>query len=305
MATGWQTWKRESKRPVYVLSGIQHYDEVLHRCLETVGLTPVVGSMRVLRELAATLKKSGGERALHLKFNTGMNRLGIEVAEVEACLRLLRKSPRIRVDGLMSHFAAGEKPHAAHSKVQVRVFREITARFQGAGINPHFLHMANSAGLAARLYPEGTLARVGLHLYGLDDPELKPVARWTAQVYQVRELAAGDGVGYGPHYRAKRKMRMAVIGVGYGDGYRRAYSNRASVLLKGKRCPVIGSISMDLTAVDVTHVPSVTSRDRATLLGRDGRESITAVELATHGRSIPWEVLTGISIRVPRVFLNG
>lgn len=294
------------KRPVYVLSGIQHYDGELHRCLDTVGITPVVASLRVLRELAATLRTTGpGERSVHLKFNTGMNRLGIDASEMDACLRVLRDSPGIRVDGLMSHFAAAEKPKSALAKAQVKLFREITARFKAAGFNPRFLHMANSAGLATGLFPEGNLARVGLHLYGLGDRELMPVARWTAQVYQVRELAKGDGVGYGPHFRAKRKMKMAVLGVGYGDGYRRAYSNRASVLLKGKRCPVIGAISMDLTAVDITHVPSVSPSDRATLLGHDGRESITAQELATHGRSIPWEVLTGISPRVPRVFLNG
>ena len=293
------------KRPVYVLSGIQHYDGDLHRCLETVGITPVIGSLRVLRELAETLKAFPGERAVHLKFNTGMNRLGIDPSELAASLRVLAAAPGIRVEGLMSHFAAGEKPKAPQSKAQVKVFREITETFRAAGITPRFLHMANSAGLATRLYPEGNLARVGLHLYGLDDEELKPVARWTAQVYQVRDLVKGDGVGYGPHFRAKKKMKMAVLGVGYGDGYRRAYSNRASVLLRGKRCPVIGAISMDLTAVDVSGVPSVSPRDRATLLGRDGRDSITAVELATHGRSIPWEVLTGISPRVPRVFLNG
>jgi alanine racemase len=293
------------KRPVYVLSGVQHYDGELHRCLDTVGITPVIGSLRVLRELAATLEKFSGERDVHLKFNTGMNRLGIDASEVPACLRLLAATPGIRVEGLMSHFAAGEKPSAKHSKAQVKLFRAITETFRAAGIMPRFLHMANSAGLATKLYPEGNLSRVGLHLYGIDDKELKPVARWTAQVYQVRDLAKGDGVGYGPHFRAKKKMKMAVLGVGYGDGYRRAYSNRASVLLKGKRCPVIGAISMDLTAVDISHVPSVSPRDRATLLGRDGRDSITAEELATHGRSIPWEVLTGISPRVPRVFLNG
>jgi alanine racemase len=293
------------KRPVYVLSGIQHYDGDLHRCLDTVGITPVIGSLRVLRELAATLEQYPGERVVHLKFNTGMNRLGIDANEVPACLRVLASSPGIRVEGLMSHFAAGEKPAAKHSKDQVKLFRSITEAFSAAGIAPRFLHMANSAGLATKLYPEGNLSRVGLHLYGIDDKNLKPVARWTAQVYQVRDLAKGDGVGYGPHFRAKKKMKMAVLGVGYGDGYRRAYSNRASVLLKGKRCPVIGAISMDLTAVDVSHVPSVSPRDRATLLGRDGRDSITAEELATHGRSIPWEVLTGISPRVPRVFLNG
>jgi alanine racemase len=293
------------QRPVYVLSGIQRYDGELHRCLDTVGLTPVISSLAVLGELVKTLREFPGERTVHLKFNTGMNRLGIEAHEVDACLEALRACPGIRVEGLMSHFAAGEKPASALTKRQVKTFREIVARFGRAGIRPRFLHMANSAGLAARLFPEGNLARVGIHLYGLDDDELDPAARWTAQVYQVRELKKGDGVGYGPHFTAKKKMRMAVLGVGYGDGYRRAYSNKAHVLLHGKRCRVIGAVSMDLTAVDVTSVPTVSPRDRATLLGRDGKERITAGELAKHAKSISWEVLTAISSRVPRVFVNG
>ncbi len=293
------------KRPVYVLSGIQHYDGDLHRCLHTVNLMPVISSLDVLKNVAKTVLKQNNDRPVHIKFNSGMNRLGIEPEQLEECFKILRGCPQIRVRGLMSHFAAGENPGSAHSRQQVKRFREVVARFRESGIIPQYLHMENSSGLASRLFPEGNLARLGLHLYGLDDPALKPIARWTAQVYQVRDLKKGDGVGYGPGFRAKKKMRMAVLGVGYGDGYRRAFSNKAEVLLKGKRCPVIGSVSMDLTTVDISAVPSVSPRDRAVLLGRDGREQITAGELATHAKSISWEVLTGISPRVPRVFSNG
>lgn len=293
------------KRPVYVLSGIQHYDTELHRCLETVNLTPVISSMPVLRDLVKTLAEIPGERSVHLKLNSGMNRLGIDEREIEECLGILRAHGRVRVEGLMSHFAAAEKPSSAISKKQVKTFRRAVERFRAAGFAPRFLHMANSAGLAAHLFPEGNLARAGLHLYGLGDRALVPVARWTAQVYQVRELRKGDGVGYGPHFFAKKKMKMAVLGVGYGDGYRRAYSNKAEVLLRGRRCRVIGAISMDLTAVDVTAVPNISTGDRATLLGKDGREQITAAELAAHAKTISYEVLTGISSRVPRVFVNG
>lgn len=293
------------KRPIYVLSGIQYYDEDLHRCLETVSLVPVIGSLRVLRELAGTLNRLGAGTTVHLKFNSGMNRLGIDAEEVGECLKMLAANPSIRVEGLLSHFAAGEKPAAPATKAQVAAFRSVVASFRAAGQSPRFLHMANSSGLASGLFPEGNLARVGIHLYGLDDEKLRPVARWTAQVYQVRELRKGDGVGYGPRFRARRKMRMAVLGVGYGDGYRRAFSNRAEVLVRGRRCPVIGSVSMDLTAIDVSALPSVSVKDRAVLLGRDGRDQITAGELAVHADTISYEILTGISARVPRVFLNG
>jgi alanine racemase len=292
------------KRPIYVLSGIQHYDDDLHRCLKTVDLIPVISSISVLRSLVRTLSSPGEDQTIHLKFNTGMNRLGIHYRETAECLELLAACSKIKVHGLMSHFAAAEKPESSLTKDQVKKFREILSRFNEAGIRPQYIHMANSAGLANKLFPEGNMARVGLHLYGIEGIGLKPVARWTAQVYQVHDLNKGDSVGYGPLFRAGKKMRMAVLGVGYGDGYRRAYSNKAEVLVRGKRCKVIGAISMDLTAIDVSAVPSISSRDRAVLLGRDGRDQITAAELARHGKSISWEVLTGISPRVPRVFVN-
>jgi alanine racemase len=291
-------------RPVLIMSGIQQYDEELDRCLETCSLTPVIASLTVLEDLARTLRKNGARRAVHLKFNTGMNRLGFDVADVEPALRILAKNPAIEVVGLLSHLAIGENPRAPLSRTQVKNFRGIVSRFAEAGIRPPYIHLANSGGLATDILPEGTMARVGLHIYGVGDDALKPVARWTAQVYQVRDLAKGELVGYGGRYRAKKAMRMAVLGVGYGDGYRRAFSNKAEVLLKGKRCPVIGSVSMDLTAIDISRVPNATTRDRAVLLGADGRDEITAEELAAHANTISWEILTGISPRVPRVFVS-
>lgn len=288
------------RRPVYVMSGIQHYDHDLHRCLETVDLTPVISSLPVLEQACGVTKKSGSARALHLKFNTGMNRLGIDESELDRCFRLLQVNPQIKVTGLLSHLASGDRPISARK--QAKRFRAIVERFRQEGIQPAYIHLANSSGLASKVFPEGNLARVGLHLYGLGDPKVQPIARWTAQVYQVRELNKGDAVGYDGRFRAPRKMKMAVLGVGYGDGYRRLFSNQAEVLLKGRRCRVIGSVSMDLTAVDVSRVPGISVSDRAVLLGPDGRDEITADELAVHAKTIAYEILTGISARVPRVF---
>jgi alanine racemase len=290
------------RRAILVLSGIQDYDEDLHRCLEICDLTPVVSSLAVLKKMAKVTRRVSSRMRIHLKVNTGMNRLGVAPAEIHECLKILAAHPELELEGLMSHFSAAERPRHPITQRQVKEFRQVIRVCAHEGIRPRFLHMANSAALAKRYFPEGNLARVGLHLYGLSDPKLRPIARWTAQVYQVRELNKGDYVGYGPRYRAGKKMKMAVLGVGYGDGYRRALSNKADVLLHGKRCPVIGSISMDLTAVDVSRIPFVSVSDRATLLGRDGRQEITADELADHAGTIPWEIMTGISSRVPRVF---
>jgi alanine racemase len=288
------------KKPIYVMSGVQVYDEDLHRCLETCSLTPVISSLPVLRSAAEVTKKLGARTKLHLKFNTGMTRLGIDASEVPECLKLLRANPQLEVEGLMSHLAQGEKPESPLSRRQVKEFRAIVKMF--AGVPFRFHHLCNSAGLAENLYPEGNLARVGLNLYGLGDESLHPVATWRAQIYQVREISKGETVGYGARFKAKKKMRIAVLGVGYADGYRRIFSNRSQVIVRGKRCRVIGSVSMDLTAIDISAVPSASTKDFAVLLGGEGKERILAEELAAHANTISWEIMTGISSRVPRVF---
>lgn len=293
------------RRRVYVMSGIQHADADLVRCLHTVGLVPVVSSLEVLADLAREVERQKRPLPVHLKFNTGMNRLGLDASEVPEVLRIIQASRHLRAEGLMSHFAAAEHPKSGLTRAQARRFAELVEEFGDAGVKLSWIHMENSPGLKNHCFSSGNLSRVGLHLYGLGDAQMEPVARWTAQVYQVRALEKGAFVGYGPLYRAKKKMKMAVLGVGYADGYRRLFSNRAQVLIHGKRCPVIGAVSMDLTAVDVSRVPQVTAESRAVLLGSDGRDRITAEEMAKWAETIPYEILTGIQARVPRVITHG
>lgn len=292
------------KRPVYVLSGIQQVDEDILRCIEICRLTPVISSLSVLKEFDTLLRRKKKSLSFHLKINTGMNRLGVDMHELDAAIDILKANPKLLMAGLMSHFASAERKGSALTALQLRNFRAAVAKFREREILYRWLHMENSAGLMNHCLPEGNLARVGLNLYGVGHPKLQPVATWTAQVYQIRNLKRGDSVGYGPLFKAKKSMRMAVLGVGYGDGYHRAFSNKADVLIHGKRCRVIGAVSMDLTAVDVSHVPGIGTASRAVLMGRDGRDFISAEELSRHAGCIPWEILTGISPRVPRVFVN-
>ncbi len=291
------------RKPVYILSGIQHYDADLDRCLQTCDLIPVISSLRVLHQAANTTKGLGVSRNIHLKFNTGMNRLGIDAHELADCLHILKLNPQLLVNGLMSHLAIGETKGNSLTKRQEKEFSQVCEEFSSRGFQIPWRHLCNSAGLESGVFPNGNLVRLGLAMYGMGNEKLYPVAKWTAQVYQIRELKKGEAVGYGASYRSKKKMKMAVLGVGYGDGYRRVFSNRAQVLIRGKRCNVIGTVSMDLTMVDVTHVKGVTTDDRAVLLGADGKEQIRAEELAKIANTISWEILTGISTRVPRVFL--
>lgn len=291
------------KKPIYILSGIQTWDEDLFRCLRFCKLTPVISSLETLRSVAQFSAKRKVDIRFHLKFNTGMNRLGIEPDQLTELFDLLGHSRRLRVEGLASHFAQGERPKSKISQRQVRSFLHILERFEENSISAKYIHMENSSGFLNRLLPQGNLARIGLHLFGIENQRLSPVAKWTAQIYQTRELKKNDSVGYGNHFRAPRRMRMAVLGVGYADGYPRILSNRAHVLVRGIRCKVLGAVSMDLTAIDISNVPNLDlARDRAVLLGESGREIIRAEDLASLAETIPWEIMTGISERVPRVF---
>lgn len=287
---------------IYVLSGIQRVDGEILRALLTCDLVPVLSSLRVLAELSKEVQLSQAKITIQLKFNTGMNRLGFDEEELGEIFKLLDTTPGIFVDGLLSHYAAAEEPRKPLTLRQTKNFSRIVAAFRAQGINPNYLHLENSAGLENHCFPEGNLSRVGLHLYGEGKKGLEPVGTWSAEIYSVRDVAKGEGIGYGPLFTTKRRSKIAILGVGYADGYRRTLSNRADVLIAGQRCRVVGAISMDLTAVDVSRLSRIPTGARAILLGKDRKQEITAVELAKHAMTIPWEILTGISTRVPRIF---
>lgn len=289
---------------ILVLSGIQDYSKSLHAVLVKFKLTPVISSFPVFLQAIEIFKKNHTYfPRTHLKFNTGMNRLGIEQNEVVPCLDLLRAHPRFPLDGLMSHFASAEEGMNGFSKTQIKAFAKVISQFESKNMIPKYLHFENSEGLKHRLFPRGNLVRVGLHLFGMGDPAMNSVVSWNAQIYQIRKIKKGEGVGYSQTFRAEKELTMAVIGVGYADGYCRSFSNQAYVLVRGIPCPVIGNVSMDLTAIDVTQVKDVTTGDVAILLGESGQIKITTDEMASWANTIPYEITTGISARVPRKYV--
>ncbi len=297
---------RKSKihKPVYIMSGIQSPNEDLYRCLVTCELTPIITSISVLKHISRLAKSIRRPLRIHIKFDTGMNRLGIPQDATSEVLRIISHNPLLIVEGILSHYAAAEFPTKTATKKQTKNFREIVKFFGNHLVLPKYTHMANSAASQFNLYPEGNLVRTGLQLFGEGDSSLKPVATWEAQVYDTKSVAKGEGIGYGPIFRAKRDMKVAVLGVGYADGYRRSLSNRADVLIKGQRCPVVGAISMDLVTVDISKIGRVSSSTKAILLGKQDTNRITASDLAKKSDSIPYEILTGISSRVPRNYLE-
>lgn len=270
------------------------------------GITPVVYHPVDLESFQRAAR--GGRVGIHVKIDTGMTRLGVPLREFDAFLDALDRSPSLVVEGAMTHLASAD--------VDPEFTREQLARFDGAlgrlrarGHRPSLIHAGNSAATLRHPDARHSLVRPGIALYGHPGAEgtgveLELAMRLRSAIIAVRTIAAGETVGYCGTFRAARESRIATIPIGYADGYFRAFSNRADVLVRERRCPVVGNVSMDLTAIDVTELPSVEVGDEVVLLGRQGGAVIGLDELAAHAGTIPYEILTNVSRRVPRVYLG-
>lgn len=268
-------------------------------------LTPVVFSLEHLRALAGRTDLPD----VHLKVDTGMNRLGLRREQMGEALGLLEQLG-IRLAGVATHLAESENADPTFTAQQLEAFDAWLAELRSRRLlAPQArVHAGNSAAILGERLGLTTAVRPGLALYGVapgrgmaGTEELVPVLRWSARVIDVKELAPGDSVGYGRTYVAPARVRMATLSVGYADGYPRSASNRGHVLLGGERAPVIGTISMDLMAVDCSRIEGVRAGSRATLIGEDGALRLSAWDIAGWTETIAYEVLCGISARVTRV----
>ena len=260
-------------------------------------------SIASLDSLAAFGRAAAGRDPLpvHLEVDTGMGRLGLVAEErgswIPEVRRLLEEHP-LEVASTYTHFHSAESDREA-TRGQAATFRSVVADLQQAGVDPGLLHLANSAALLRHEELEADLARPGLFLYGGLGGE--PVVAVRARVLEVRELPAGHTVSYGAEFRTERRSRLATLGIGYGDGLRRELSGSGSVMLAGRRVPVRGAVCMDVTVVDVTDVAGVEPGDVATVLGRDGAEELSLEGMARECGTIPYEILTGLGRRLPRI----
>ncbi len=275
-------------------------------------LTPVVHEASQLESLAEEVRFSGSEAMkVHVKVDTGMARLGIAPKDVRAVGELLRSRPELVLDGLMTHFASADVGDAASIHQQLDLFDSALATLRELGLSPRVRHAANSAAILATPRARLDLVRPGIALFGVEPregscPDLRPVMRVRTEVVALRDLEANMPVGYGATFHTERPSRIATIPMGYADGLSRGLSNRGHVLVRGARAPIVGSVSMDMTMIDVTLVPDVRIGDECVVLGSQkgpaGEGVITAEELATSLGTIPWEVLTSVSRRVPRFY---
>lgn len=268
-------------------------------------LTPTVSSLDAARELADIAAKGGCMAPFHLKIDTGMGRIGVSPIGAKAILEWLRGQKSVRLAGLYSHFAAADS-NPAMVQDQLRQFQTVRDLALSLGFNDVVFHLANSA--ATLRYPETRfdMVRPGLSLYGVanvplpDDVKLHPVLSWHTRIAFLKKMPAGATISYGATFRTARESSIATLPVGYADGVPRHASNKGFVLIKGRRCPIVGRVTMDHIMVDVTGIPADIG-DAVTLIGRQGDEELTVHDWAHWADTISYEILCGITKRVPRV----
>ncbi len=290
---------------ILCLGGVGRYgaEEAVRR-----GLTPVLYDEGDAARLDAAARAAGRRVPVHVKVDTGMGRLGVPLPHWEHFLDRLAPYESLEIEGFLTHFSESEAEDDTFTREQTRRFRTALAQLRARGWRPRLVHACNSGGVFTRPDAHADLVRPGLVLYGVaPSPRLrariplKPVMRVVTQVLFVKDLPAGASVSYGRSAVTRRPSRVATLPVGYADGYPRALGNRADVLVGGRRCPILGVVCMDLCMIDVTDLTTpVESGDEVVLLGAQGMEEITAIELASLASTIPYEILCGFSERVPR-----
>jgi alanine racemase len=297
--------------PVLLLGGIYPGEGPM---VERYRLTSVVHSLPNLMETAAEARRLGATFDVHLKVDTGMNRLGVRPEAVEGAVLAMRESGRLRLSGVLSHFADSDPVYTAAAIAQLDRFEAALATIARTGENPRWIHLANSAGLIAARGGRGLFnaVRPGILLYGsVKNPDadgllpVRPVATLRTEIVLIRPIAAGERVSYGGTWTAPRVSTIAVLPLGYADGLRRDLSNKGEVLVRGKRAPIVGTVCMDMVMVDVTDVPGAAVGDPAIVFGAQDGATIPLEEVAAKAGTIPYEILTGIHWRVPRIYVHG
>lgn len=275
-------------------------------------LTLMISDTGTAARLGDLAREAGVVLKVHCKIDTGMGRQGFSVEEAPAALQMVARVANLDIEGVATHFAVSELPDDPFTQGQIKLFRQVLREADRLGVPYEFAHAANSGALLNHIDSLFDAIRPGLLTYGVwpggetrNRHLLQPVLRWETEVVQVRALPAGASIGYGRTRILGAPARTAVLPVGYADGYRHSLSNNADVLIRGRRCPVVGSVCMDQIVVDVTSLPEVREGDTAVLIGADGGEEITVSELALRAGTIPYDILTGIGRRVAREHRGG
>jgi len=273
-------------------------------------LTPSLITSEFATAVSAIAASQGKTVPLHIKVDTGMSRYGLFPNEVISFLTMLKSLPAVQVEGLFTHFATADARDQTWVLQQIDVFNQVITAARNAAIEIPLIHAANSAGTMKLPQAHYDAVRPGISMYGMDPSTewepvfpLYPALTLKSTVSRVRELPAGAGVSYGRTFITQRPTVAALVPVGYGDGYHRILSNKCSVLIRGKRAPILGRVCMDQFVVDVTGIPGVAQDDEVVLVGRQGAERISAEEVASLAGTINYEITTGLLPRVIRKYI--
>ena len=283
-------------------------------------LTPTVTTVEGALALSAMSDRQGKITPIHVKVDTGMGRFGLLPDEVVAFVRRIAELPGLKLEGLFTHFAVADRADKTYTHRQFGLYMQVVEQLEEAGFAIPLKHVANSATNLDLPEMHLDMVRCGIALYGLRpsaevEPAipLKPAMALKSRVARVRTLPPGSSISYGCTYTTTRHTRVALVPVGYGDGYHRILSNKGSVLIGGKRAPIVGRVCMDQFVVDVTGhfdrlrtgIDGVRQDDEVVVFGRQGEEEISAEEVAALAGTINYEVVTSILPRVTWVYLRG
>ncbi len=293
--------------PILVFGGIAK-DQI--PLILKLGLTATASSVDKLQLIDQAAASLGIRAKVHLKIDTGMERIGVHYYSAEKLLEASLQCRHCEVEGIYSHFANADAADLGHARLQLERFMEVLSFYHRRSLPTPLRHIANSAGVLALPESHLDLVRPGIMLYGVypsaETPRtvtVLPALAWRSHVAYFKVVQAGSPVSYGSTWAPAEPTRVVTVPVGYGDGYFRALSGRAQVLIHGKHYPVIGRVCMDQVMVNLGQGTAYNG-DRVTLLGEDGGQSISADDLSAWANTIPYEVLTNINTRVPRVFLG-
>jgi alanine racemase len=294
------------KPRILVMGGFLAYE---CEALIEYNLTPVAHSLDQVHQLG----RLGQAIKYHLKLDTGMGRLGTRASAVEIAAAIA-SSPSAKLEGLMTHFASAADYASTQTVEQLSVFHCVWRQLKAAGVDPEQLHTSSTNAIGyGRTEAWHTMVRAGHALYGYVSPprgeapplvlNVQPALTWKAKLIAVKDIPAGTLVGYGGSFRAPAAMRIGVLGAGYADGIFHRMSNRGKVIADGQLTPILGTVSMDLTTIDLSHTTTLAPGDEVTLLGVEGGAKLDAVEIARTAGTISYNILCNISARVKRLYV--
>jgi alanine racemase len=293
--------------PIIVLGGI--WGDQVPQYLQH-NLTLTASSVERLEQIDAIAGQMGVKAKVHLKIDTGMERIGVHYYSAQTLQETALKCVNVEVEGIFSHFANADASDLTHARLQLERFNEVVRFYEKNGLPVPIRHMANSAAILQLPESHLDMVRPGIMLYGVypaadvaRSVEVRPALAWKSRVVYFKVVKPGHPVSYGSTWQSDHPVRIVTVPVGYGDGYFRSLSDKAQVLIRGKKYPQVGRVCMDQMMVNIES-DSAFNGDEVTLMGESDGERISAQDLADWAGTIPYEILTNINTRVPRVYLT-